>query len=249
MTSQKPTADPRTTLFLLGVATVVAQALLLREAMAAMGGSEIAWGAVMAVWLFGMGFGSRIGASTGSESLARALPIVVLVMAGFGVVLFRAAPVLIGENGVIVVTSDGILYRIQDDQISWRRKLPGAGTYGAPIVVRHHHDQILVGDGSGAVSSFTGNGALMWRLEMGSAVHVLSGPVNGLMLGGTENNGVSIFTGTGRFLGTLESGGAVHGISFLARESDALAVYGARDGFVRAYSLTLSKKTWEPPAP
>ena len=161
----------------------------------------------------------------------------------------RAAPVLIGENGLIVVTSDGILYRLQDDQISWRRKLPGVGTYGAPIVVRHHHDQILVGDGSGAVSSFTGNGALMWRLEMGSAVHVLSGPVNGLMLGGTENNGVRIFTGTGRFLGTLESGGAVHGISFLARESDALAVYGARDGFVRAYSLTLSKKTWEPPAP
>ncbi len=43
--SEQPTADPKTTLFLLGVATVVAQALLLREAMAAMGGSEMAHGA------------------------------------------------------------------------------------------------------------------------------------------------------------------------------------------------------------
>ncbi len=44
MTSPNTSADPRTTLFLLGVSTVVAQALLLREAMAAMGGSEMAWG-------------------------------------------------------------------------------------------------------------------------------------------------------------------------------------------------------------
>ena len=60
VTSRQAAADPKTTLFLLGVATIVAQALLLREAMAAMGGSEIAWGTVMALWLLGMGLGTRI---------------------------------------------------------------------------------------------------------------------------------------------------------------------------------------------
>ena len=96
VTSPQPTADPRTTVFLLGIATVVAQALLLREAMAAMGGSEMAWGTVMALWLLGMGIGSRIGATAGSEQVARILPVVVLAVAGSGVVLFRAAPALIG---------------------------------------------------------------------------------------------------------------------------------------------------------
>jgi len=64
--------------------------------MAAMGGSEMAWGTVMALWLLGMGLGSRVGAATGSERLARVLPVVVLAVAGVGVVLFRAAPALIG---------------------------------------------------------------------------------------------------------------------------------------------------------
>ena len=159
----------------------------------------------------------------------------------------RAAPAFIGEDGLVVVTWDGVLYRLKEGLISWRRKLSGSGTYGAPVVLQHHHDQIMVGDGSGTVSSFTGNGALMWNLDMGSAVHVVSGPAYGLMLAGTESNGVGIFTSTGRFLGTLESQGAVHGMAFLGRENDALAVYGARDGVVRAYSLTLSKKRWEIP--
>lgn len=96
MTSPQTTADPRATVFLLGVATVVAQALLLREAMAAMGGSEMAWGTVMALWLLGMGLGSRVGTTIGSERLARSLPVVVLAVASLGVVLFRAAPALIG---------------------------------------------------------------------------------------------------------------------------------------------------------
>jgi spermidine synthase len=96
VTPQQRQSDPRLTVFLLGVATVVAQALLLREAMAAMGGSELAWGTVMALWLLGMGLGSRIGATRGSERLAPVLPIVVLMFAGSGVIIFRAAPALIG---------------------------------------------------------------------------------------------------------------------------------------------------------
>jgi spermidine synthase len=109
VSTTQSTADPRTTLFLLGVATVVAQALLLREAMAAMGGSEIAWGTVMALWLFGMGLGSRVGAATGSERLARILPVLVLAIAGLGVVLFRAAPALIGAaSGETITTASAI---------------------------------------------------------------------------------------------------------------------------------------------
>jgi spermidine synthase len=113
VTSTQPAADPKTTLFLLGVATVVAQALLLREAMAAMGGSEMAWGTVMALWLFGMGLGSRVGAATGSERLARILPLVVLAVAGFGIVLFRAAPALIGAaSGETLTTASAIWFWI-----------------------------------------------------------------------------------------------------------------------------------------
>ena len=107
--SEQPTADPKTTLFLLGVATVVAQALLLREAMAAMGGSEMAWGTVMALWLLGMSLGSRVGAATGSERFARILPVVVLAVAGLGIVLFRAAPALIGaSSGETLTTASAI---------------------------------------------------------------------------------------------------------------------------------------------
>ena len=109
MSSQQSTADPRTSLFLLGIATIVAQALLLREAMAAMGGSEMAWGTMMALWLFGMGLGSRIGAATGSERLARILPVVVLAIAGLGIVLFRAAPALVGAAaGETLTTASAI---------------------------------------------------------------------------------------------------------------------------------------------
>lgn len=96
VTPPKTDAHPRTTVFLLGVATVIAQALLLREAMAAMGGSELAWGTLMALWLLGMGVGSRIGATAGSERLAQILPTAVVAIAGSGIILLRAAPALIG---------------------------------------------------------------------------------------------------------------------------------------------------------
>ena len=77
--------------------------------MAAMGGSEMAWGTVMALWLFGMGLGSRVGAATGSERLARILPVVVLAIAGLGIVLFRAAPTLIGAaSGETLTTASAI---------------------------------------------------------------------------------------------------------------------------------------------
>jgi spermidine synthase len=84
------------TVIVLGFATAIAQAILLREAMAAMAGSELAWGSVMALWLVGMGAGSRCGTRWGSDRLVHSLPILVMVLAGTGVVLFRAAPALTG---------------------------------------------------------------------------------------------------------------------------------------------------------
>lgn len=89
------TGDPRLTVFLLGCATVVAQALLVREAMAAMGGSETAWGLVMALWLMGMAAGARVGVRFGSQSLAGWLPTLVLALAGVGVITLRIAPAAI----------------------------------------------------------------------------------------------------------------------------------------------------------
>ena len=87
-----------TTTFLLGVATVIAQSILLREAMAAMGGSEVALGLVMALWLSGMSFGARLGVRIGSPGLARSLPTLTVVAAAAGTVLFRAAPELTGAT-------------------------------------------------------------------------------------------------------------------------------------------------------
>jgi len=94
--STNPRPNPVTTTVLLGVATVIAQALLLREAMAATGGSEIAWGLVMALWLGGMGAGARLGVRFGTIRATIPVPAVTLVLAGFGAILFRAAPALLG---------------------------------------------------------------------------------------------------------------------------------------------------------
>jgi len=82
----------------LGFATAVSQAVLLREAMAAVAGSELAWGAVLAVWLGGMAVGARLGAASGAERLGTAMPSVVLLAALVGAVLLRAGPLLVGVS-------------------------------------------------------------------------------------------------------------------------------------------------------
>jgi hypothetical protein len=161
----------------------------------------------------------------------------------------RAAPVMIGESGLAVVTRDGILYRLENDIVSWRRKLPGQGTYAAPLVVHSHLDHIFVGDGSGTVSSYTGNGALMWSLDLGTAIHYISEPALGFMLAGTQSDGLRIFTFTGKLVGTLQAGDAVHSAVIHERDRDVQVIYGARDGIVRSSSLSMSKRSWDPPSP
>lgn len=85
-------------LLALGVATGVGQAVLLREGMAALGGSELAWGAVLSVWLGGMGAGAGLGSRWARPGLARWLPAVSLLFVGAGVLLLRAAPLLAGST-------------------------------------------------------------------------------------------------------------------------------------------------------
>jgi len=80
----------------LGFSTSVAQAVLLREGMTALGGSELAWGAVLALWLWGMGIGAWVGTRGGERGFAAVAPGLVPVLAAAGVVLMRAAPALTG---------------------------------------------------------------------------------------------------------------------------------------------------------
>jgi spermidine synthase len=59
----------------------------------------------MALWLLGMGFGSRIGVAFGSVRLATLLPAICLVLCAGGVVLFRAAPAVTGAASGETITT------------------------------------------------------------------------------------------------------------------------------------------------
>jgi spermidine synthase len=105
------------TLAALGFATGVAQAVLLRETMAALGGSELAWGAVLAVWLAAMGLGAWLGARR-TAPLPALAPEVVLLFAAAGTVLLRAVPALSG----LVAGEAGSVWR-------------GLGTWSVAVLV------------------------------------------------------------------------------------------------------------------
>ncbi|MCP4895386.1 MAG: hypothetical protein GY906_00295 [bacterium] len=82
----------------LGFAAIAAQSILLREAMAATGGSELSWGIVLAIWLAGMGAGARVSVRWSFRSLAPCwYPILLLLLAAGGVVVLRAAPAVLGS--------------------------------------------------------------------------------------------------------------------------------------------------------
>ncbi|MCU0291875.1 MAG: hypothetical protein MUF10_07755 [Thermoanaerobaculaceae bacterium] len=80
----------------LGGAAAVAQTVLLREAMSALGGSELAWGVVLGTWLGGMALGAWVGARRACPDTMG--PALVLILAGGGVVLLRAAPAILGQQ-------------------------------------------------------------------------------------------------------------------------------------------------------
>jgi spermidine synthase len=148
----QPVSDPRATVFLVGFATVGAQALLVREAMAAMGGSELAWGVVMFLWLFGMAGGARLGVRLGSARLAAWLPTLVLILAGLGVVALRAAPAVIGAApGETVTTASAIWLWIV-------AIVPAAGAGGLAFPALA---QAIGADGGGRAYAFEASGALV----------------------------------------------------------------------------------------
>ena len=68
----------------------------MREAMAALGGSELAWGAVLGFWLLGMGAGAWAGTGRRGGAAGAWLPVGVAALSAVGVVLLRAAPALTG---------------------------------------------------------------------------------------------------------------------------------------------------------
>jgi hypothetical protein len=79
----------------IGFTAAVSQSVLLREAMSALGGSELAWGGVLSVWLAGVGLGSWAGARPG-RGPARLAPPLCLAAAALAVMLLRALPALTG---------------------------------------------------------------------------------------------------------------------------------------------------------
>jgi spermidine synthase len=89
----------------LGFAAAISQAALLREAMAALAGSELAWGAVLALWLAGMGLGAWFGVRLHRGGAWDSLAVVMVMAALVGVVVLRAAPRLVGAvSGEVVST-------------------------------------------------------------------------------------------------------------------------------------------------
>lgn len=79
----------------IGFAATVSQSVLLREAMSALGGSELAWGGVLSVWLAGVGLGSWAGSRSWRAGAPLGPPLC-LASAAFAVLLLRALPALTG---------------------------------------------------------------------------------------------------------------------------------------------------------
>jgi outer membrane protein assembly factor BamB len=155
------------------------------------------------------------------------------------------------DGGVVVVTADGVLTRIKDGKAAWRRKLPGPGTYASPVWLSSMRNFFAVGDGSGVLSAYSVDGALMWRTVLGSAVHVLAGAedLTGVVAG-TQDGELHIIDYFGRSSVKLGSGGAIHGVVIDAQaepKAKATVVWGSRDGTVRAVQVNEENVPWEPP--
>ncbi len=182
MRTTVPEPNPVITAILLGVSTVVSQALLLREAMAAMGGSEMAWGLVMALWLGGMGAGARLGVRLGTIGFAIPLPAITLALAGAGTILFRAAPAILGAAPGEAITTWHAVWL-------WALAIiPAAATggFGFPILAGQ-----LGGTGPGRAYTLEAVGALLGgtmlsialtTLGTGAAFVIAIGMVGGAIL-------------------------------------------------------------------
>ena len=158
----------------------------------------------------------------------------------------RTTPSVLGPGDVAVITRDGVLSRVRDEKVVWRRKLPGQGTYASPIAAGMNNAPgfIFTGDGSGAVSVFDGNGALLWRTDLGAAVHSL-GFGGRILWAGTGGGDLVALDPAGSILFILKAEGAVHATPLhLARPSERI-IWASRDGKVRAHSIQVRERRWD----
>ncbi|MCD4751030.1 MAG: hypothetical protein K8R59_16785 [Thermoanaerobaculales bacterium] len=94
------THSTRFHLILLGAVATAAQALLLREAMTTLRGSELAWGALLFLWLAGAAGGARFSAGGKPRTwVERWSTFAIASGAAWGFVALRAAPALAGGSG------------------------------------------------------------------------------------------------------------------------------------------------------
>ena len=164
-------------------------------------------------------------------------------------ITIRTTPAALGKDDVAVVTADGVLMRIKEGDIKWRRKLPGVGTYASPLSFNVNFMKfILVADGSGAISLFDQDGAVFWRSGVDSAIHMVSSS-GALVWAGTEDGRlIAMSLVSGAVLGELTSRGAVHSRPVVVPGEDPSIIWAARDGVVRAHGLKIEYRQWEGPA-
>jgi outer membrane protein assembly factor BamB len=163
-------------------------------------------------------------------------------------ITIRTTPSVLGRDDVALVTADGVLMRIREGDVKWRRKLPGAGTYASPLSFNVDGAKfILAADGSGAVSLFDPDGALYWRSELGSAVHMIS-RAGALVWAGTGDGRLAALSPlSGAVVGELRSRDAVHSRPVIVPGEGHTIFWAARDGVVRAHGLKMENREWEGP--
>lgn len=158
----------------------------------------------------------------------------------------RTTPSVLRPGDVVVVSRDGVLFRVRDGTIVWRRKLPGQGTYASPLAAGMAQVPIFIftGDGSGAVSAFDGDGALFWRTNLGAAVHSLG--FRGRILWAGTGNGrlLALDPVTGSILTALKADGAVHAPPLQLGGLSRKIIWVSRDGIVRAHRLQFQERPW-----
>jgi len=163
----------------------------------------------------------------------------------------RTTPLVIESGSVVVVTGAGVLMRITEGEIAWRRKLRGPGTYASPVWFFGAH--FVVGDGSGNLSAYSEDGALIWVTDLGSAIHAVAG--NDQFAGtvvGTEDGSLHGVDYLGRPVFAVLADGAVHSVVVDADYEDVLnskttVIWGSRDGKIRATQVIQEVTPWEIP--
>jgi hypothetical protein len=104
---------------------------------------------------------------------------------------------------------------------------------------------IFTGDGSGAVSAFDGEGALMWRTVLSAAVHSLGFRGRILWAGTGDGRLLALDPVTGSILAALKAEGAVHAPPLQLGGLSEKIIWVSRDGIVRAHRLQFQERPWD----